>query len=239
MWLLLLLACPKSGTPREDALDRALLAADAAWAARDRNGLEPVAEALLAAEAIAPSAPALLWRQVRHRHALSFTLESPRERLEMLADARSVGWRCVTEDPSVVALRSAEGVHDALRHIELARRPCATWTAIAWARWSLAFGRDAAALDQDTIQTLYERSRTDDVVEATWARGLLHVAREQTEEAATAFSRVLEDRPDRTGGLAAIDQATLRSGSLPWQELDTVARSPEARAWLGRLREER
>lgn len=231
--LLLLLACPKSSNQRGDALELAVERVDAAWVARDQDGLPAVATALEEAQALAPTSPAVIWRTVRYDHAHALTLAEPTERRRALARARSTGWSCVLADPAVYALRQESTLDEALAGLDEQRRPCATWGALAWSRWSLAFGIEASALDRPRIRALLAVPSDDHTNVQRWAHALYDTLEGRRGEAQQAFADVITSGTDPSGGLTLVDR--FRYANVGTEPTLSELTSPEARAVLKRI----
>lgn len=164
-----LLACPKRGEPVV-TVETWLAAADAAWDHRGADGLAPVDTALNQAWGVAPDDSRVRWRLARLSVAKGLTASDPDEAISEFATARAQGLACLDVPASFDQPGGAPftrlGTDDG---------PCAVWTALAWARWWLAFGPAAAALDHDRIVLLADESERlgADPGLIAWTRGLL------------------------------------------------------------------
>lgn len=223
--LILAVGCLKRQPSGEEALDRALAAADAAWDARTED-LSPVRTALQAAAAIAPESPKVLWRFARLEIAAGLIEPERAQRVILFGRARSHAWRCVLGDAVVQSVRLESGLEEALVRLKPDRHDCATWLFLAWSRWYGDFGPDAASLDRQRFEALRKVGLTFDGetlrARVTWAQALVDAA---------------EGRP---GGLAAVRDPIARVDEIRFGSDDAargqlerpILRSPEGNAYL-------
>jgi len=170
--------CVRRQQTLEDPVAPLLLAADEAWAERDRVGLEAAEEPLQEAYGLDPHRPEVLWRLVRHQHALGWTEPTDRARLFAWAEGRSMGLDCLATDPEVDSLRLTRGWVAALAAVDTpATEPCVAWTAMVWSRWIALLGAGATAVDLPTVRALADRAAgaeaADRALNGRWSQALL------------------------------------------------------------------
>lgn len=179
-WLLIgavAVVCARNRPSEDDlALAAALQAADAAWAARGRSGLDPVGLALEAVPPTRRSVPEVRWRWVRLHVAEGLVANDRPTGLRALAAAREEGLACLYDDALVRSTAARAGWVSAAPLVEESRVICAAWASLAWSRWSVVFGASGASVDSETIGALAARglaaadSDVHDV--AGWAEAL-------------------------------------------------------------------
>ncbi len=151
--------------------------ADAVFEARAREGLEPSTRILSEAHRVAPDDVEVRWRLVRSFIAEGLAAEDDRARLGSLASARLVAVECLDGRTSFATRLDRYGWVDALATVGPDQGPCVAWGALAWARWLVEMGGDAAAVDVPAVRALVERARAiggaDHSVVVDWAEGLL------------------------------------------------------------------
>jgi hypothetical protein len=172
-----MVACARNRPSEEDlALAAALREADAAWAARGRAGLDPVALALEEVPPARRAVPEVRWRWVRLRIAEGLVASDRATGLRSLAAAREEGLRCLTDDSVVRSTAARAGWVSAAPLIEESRVVCAAWASLAWSRWAVAFGAAGASVDADNIGALTSRGLAAADVDvhdvASWAEAL-------------------------------------------------------------------
>jgi len=151
--------------------------ADAAFDARARDGLAPSSRILSEAHRVAPDDIDVQWRLVRSFIAEGLSAEDDRARLGSLAAARLVAIECLDTRTSFATRLDRYGWDDALATVGPDRGACVAWGALAWARWLVEMGGDAAAVDVPAVRALVDRARAiggaDHAVVVDWAEGLL------------------------------------------------------------------
>jgi hypothetical protein len=178
-WLLLLLlvlvGCPKraDSTLQVSAL---LQQADIRWHLRGRNGLDVAGQPLLLAFGLAPADPRVLWRIARWRIAEGLIADDRSAARSSFAEARAIAAGCLDHDPNFAVRRAAGGWAEALDTLSPERAVCASWTALAWARWAEVHGAEASALDLPALDALVAAGRAADAPDvravADWAAGI-------------------------------------------------------------------
>lgn len=165
-----LLACPHRAPDPEAAVREAVAASDAAWEHRADAGLDPVGEPLLSVWPEHLGHPEVGWRLIRWRVALGTAATDPGVARAAFAEARTDLVVCLDGDALFAQRRAAGGWAAALAELPPDRRACAAWGALAWVRWSLELGPEAASLDLPTIDALVEAGGAEPA--AAVARGL-------------------------------------------------------------------
>ncbi len=214
---------------------------DAAWADRQRAGIEPVIEAVALARGVAPEDPGVLWRVVRLEIARGLMEPHREDRLRRFAGARESGWRCITRDPQVMASRHGDDWTGAVGALTAERTPCAGWTALAWMRWAEDFGLVAAAIDAPVVRALLAvRPGPEAELPNQWAQALAE--RWEDPRGGRAILQALANRPDDpTGGVARVDlYALIDRGTEREEKARSLLeanppRSPEGRAYMERV----
>lgn len=171
------MACARNRPSEDDlALAAALKAADVAWAARGRAGLDPVALALEEVPATRRGVPEVRWRWVRLHVAEGLVANDRPTGLRAFAAAREEGLSCLHDDALVRTTAARAGWVSAAPLVEESRVVCAAWASLAWSRWAVAFGPSGASVDADTIGALAARglaAADADVHDvASWAESL-------------------------------------------------------------------
>jgi len=154
MWWWWLACAHRSDLDRADAVTRLLREADQAWDERATVGLAPMDDALHAASTIASDDPAVSWRVVRLLVERAGGEADPARRVDQLSEARAAGVRCLEADTLWTQVRDEHGWVRAAARLDEARRPCAAFAALAWARWIAERVPDAYALDTTPIEGL-------------------------------------------------------------------------------------
>ena len=204
---LCLTACGGRIRNLELLVDQRILAADIAWQNRDQDGLRPLEGLLDNALRKEPSNPDFLWRQTRMLVERGLAEEAERRvALDTYGMARSRAVLCLNELPAWRARRTEVGLASALEVVDVRRRPCVAWGALAWARWIVLMGGDAAALDLNDVALMADwAQKTSEVpaeVEAAqWAAALVQAVRPESlggsaEKAARGLKREVKDHPN-------------------------------------------
>lgn len=190
----LLFACPKRSDDGPTVSDW-LSTADRAWEDRGTGGYEPVKAALDQAWGLDTADPGLRWRLVRLSVANGLVAPTPREATTEFATGRAQGLDGLGLPPSFQI--PVSGV-DAFERLNADQGPVAAWTALAWARWWMAFGPEAAALDAPRIEALADQAETlgADAGVLAWTRGLLAAGTGETEVGRRQLHAAIEDAPD-------------------------------------------
>jgi hypothetical protein len=165
-----LIACPKRNEA-VSTVDTWLTTADLAWENRATQGLAPVADALDQAWGVSPDNGRVRWRLARLSVAEGLVATDPNDQIGDYATARAQGLACLKLPPSF----QEEGGANPFSRLTREHAPCVAWTAVAWARWYVAFGPDAAALDRGRIAALSDEAETlgADPGLIAWTRGIL------------------------------------------------------------------
>lgn len=220
MWWWWLTGCPKRGGDGDLLVLAAVAASDRAWDDRVAGGLGPVGDPLMTAWTDHRGDPALGWRLVRWQVALGTAATDPAESRAAFAAARADAVTCLDGDPLFAQRRRVAGWDEALDGLTAERAPCAGWGALAWVRWSVALGPEAASLDLPVIDHLVAAGSPPSVVDA--ARGLS-----------------LGTRPEWAGADRAQAEILLRSATavdpdsvVAWADLYTVTRDPSLLATI-------
>jgi hypothetical protein len=251
VWLsFLVLGCPKSRVQLDERMTTALEAVDAAWRVRADNGFAPVEEALRLAREVDASHPGVAWRAARLGVSRGLMEAERPARLRAYGDARDAAWACVLEDDQVAGLRVEVGLEVALADLSVARRPCASWAAMAWTRWSADYGMAAASLDRPRIEALIgaPTAGSDDRLLQQWASTLLAAHARDAEvrtEGRNLLSALAREPGDPTEGVALVDLYRWYDRGTEREERTLAllnAKSPpsvEARAYGSRVRDRR
>lgn len=222
--LVTVLGCVKRAPSGAEALEAAIRAVDKAWEARTEN-LDPVRQALLAAQAIDPESPEVAWRFARLEIAEGLMRRDPYRRIKFFSQARQHAWSCVMGDSVVKSVALESGLESALRRTKVPRQPCVSWAYLAWSRWYGDFGPAAASLDRARFRTL-ERVGTafageGDRDRVKWASALVKAADGDPSTLST-----IEDP------VARIDEVRFGSEGADGGRVERLAlRAPEARAY--------
>jgi hypothetical protein len=182
-WLVLLLAaCPKGGRDPSTRLNYFTSAADVAWADRADRGLAEAAKPLLAGWREFPTHPEVLWRLVRLKVAEGLAAPSEEEALRLYADGRAFGLQCLDAVPAFDQQRQQGNWAEAVARLPGdARRACAAWAGLSWARWIATQGGEATALDLERIDPLVDYAQQSPSEElrslGLWSRGILTAVR--------------------------------------------------------------
>lgn len=167
--VLSLAACPRSGFPETlDAVRVGLTAADRAWS----DGQWELSTAILE-ELDAPQDPQIAWRLSR-AHALDSLCVSPPDALARLGLARAEGIACL--EGGAAQRTTSESFVSAVSREPYG--PCHLWTTWAFARWMIAFGSQAAAIDAEALRALTAvlRAQPEGDPDLAWALALSALA---------------------------------------------------------------
>lgn len=248
--------CPRSKRHLQDALQAALARSDAAWAARGRDGFDPVREALDAADRLHPDDPEVQWRKVRLAVGQGLAASNDREALRLYAVGRDVAVGCYTAGVAFDATAAPRAIVDGLKEQGASRRGCVEWGTLAWARWLADFGGAGGAIDLVRLDALLQWSAAhpmndpgDLVGLRDWSAGLVYAVRPQAEgrdlaRARDALLRAIRERPADV----AIHVDLIRYVAEPLHDESLVARqerqvqtaaavTPEDRRAVARLAE--
>ncbi len=246
-------ACTRRQQSSDDPVLPLLAATDAAWAMRDRIGLDVAEEPLEEAYGLAPRRPDVLWRLVRHQHAEGWTEPTDRARLFAWAEARSLGLDCLSADPEVATTRQRRGWQEAIPLVEgAAEEACLAWTSLVWARWLALIDTGAAAVDLPVARAF--SARASDLPDpelaflGTWSAALLDAtaptwADGDATSALASLEVLIEQHPDEL--ILQVDRVrwtgsvlTPRYRSELLSALNAASpRTPEARAAVESLAE--
>jgi hypothetical protein len=157
---LMAVGCPKASTV-DTAIAAATAPIDAAWSARDRDGLEPVFAALDAVPATLAGRPEVLWRRARAQVSQGMIDDRPVDARRDYALARATAIACLSLDGAVDAALQQGHVAAAVEAVPATSADCAAWAGYAWARWLTTFSGRAAAVDVATVDALLDRGAVD------------------------------------------------------------------------------
>lgn len=213
LWLALA-GCPKATIDEGAVLQAGLDSADLAWRARGnrRVGFDGAEAALDRIPAAFADDPEVRWRRARLWVGRGLSAASEHEARRHFATARAAALGCLLLDEEVAAAEREHGWERASEAVPTGSRVCALWAAVAWTRWMVAFGMDAAAVDLPNVDALLRAG--DEPLDqerhdlAQWTKGLLLAARPHPHGR------------DLRQGRALLEEALVRSATMddgtPW-----------------------
>ncbi|NCG17490.1 MAG: hypothetical protein GWP91_00555 [Rhodobacterales bacterium] len=216
-WVLLMtMAVGGCATKRSNAqrVDSHILTADRHWDARGEEGLELAESSLVDAWHRRGDQPEVIWRLVR-LHVVRGLMESNRRAaVDRYAEARALGIRCLESSPAFRQRRSEASLRAALPFLDASRMPCVAWTALAWSRWMVELGGEAAAMDLDELDALIAHASASEEPRqrsiALWSRGLV------------AASRPSWAGGDEEAALIELQRAVDRAPQQLWRQVDLM-----------------
>lgn len=190
----LLFGCPKRSDDGPTIADW-LETADHAWDDRAAGGYEPVKSALDQAWGLDTTDPGLRWRLVRLSIARGLVAATPHEATTEFATGRAQGLDGLGLPP---AFQIPTAGADPFERLNSDQGPVVAWTALAWARWWVAFGPDAAALDAPRITALADEAQAlgADAGVLAWTRGLVAAGSGDADVGRRELNTAIDAAPD-------------------------------------------
>lgn len=169
-WMVLSVGCARSGSD-VDPLDAMLVAVDAAWDSRGRDGLEPVDAALEPAWELRRDDPRVRWRMARIATAWGMVATEDGDAQRRYAQARGHGLDCLDGVGGFAAQRRQGRWAEAMARVGEREQPCLAWTGLAWTRWRQVAGV-AGSLDDPDIQQFVAHMPEDPDGLSVWATAI-------------------------------------------------------------------
>ncbi len=204
-------AAKRSSTQR---VDLRIATADRHWDARGENGFDLAESSLVDTWHRRGDDPEVIWRLVRLHVVRGMMETNRRAAVDRFAEARALGVRCLESSPGFRQRRTEASMAEALRFLDETREPCVSWTTLAWARWMVELGGDAAAMDLEQLDALIAHAEKNPLVRqrsiALWSRAL-----------------VASSRPSWAGGEADVAleemQRAVKGAPLElWRQVDLI-----------------